>query len=266
MPAVDPSQLRFQVAKLLDAYGSPENFRKELNRLFSFYANRTLRFGELADDTLLIQAYRLPEPVMRQIKLDLKPLITENPTLSLSIADELWEEEIYEVRQVAIFILGQAEVNEPDPILTRLKNWLSPALDRDLKEKLLTTGTQKLRSSFPKRWEAWIESLLGQQDVNLNTIGLMGLRAELISPIYRNLPAIFRLISPYVRDPRTEIFKELTRLIEVLIKHSPNETGYFLKQALSLSNSQITIRLIKGCLPLFPETIRQSINEVLKAK
>jgi len=266
MPAVNPTRLNFQIADLLQFFDTPEEFHKKLRDLFSLYANRALRYGERKALQPLIPMYRLPDPVMRQLKVELQTIISTNPDASLTLADKLWTDETFEVRQVAIFLLGQAPVSDPEAILSRLNQWLSPSLDPILKEAVLQTGTQAFQSRFSHHWEAWIESLLTEKDPRWNAIGLMGLRSGLQSAPHQKLPAIFRLVSPMIRDPQPRLINELKRLIETLVEKSPTETAYFLRQAHSISNSPGTVHLIRQCLPMFPQSLQTELQAVLKTK
>jgi hypothetical protein len=265
MPAVNPTRLNFQIANLLqESFHSPEAFKKKLNDLFSLYANRILRYGEEAGNVPLIPMYHLPDPVMRQLQSELKPAISEEPEAALVLADTLWGDKMFETRQVGIFILGHAAVEAPNPILSRLNTWLSPDLEPILKESLLLNGTRYLQSKFAKAWESWIESRLSQKEPGWISIGLMALRASLHSSSSQKLPAIFRLVSPFIRDPQPGTMNELNRLIKILAEKSPTETAYFLRQSLSLSDSPTTSRLIRGCLSSFPDEIQKELQTALR--
>ena len=266
MPAVNPTRLSFQIADLIKSFHTPHDFHKKIKDLFSLYANRTLRYGDRLALPPLMPTYHLPDPVMRQLKTELVPILSEKPKAGLALADTLWEDDAYEVRLVAIFILGHAAVDSPDPILSRLNQWLSPDLDPNLKEAILHSGTQGLQSRFPDRWEAWIGPLMAHKNPQFIALGLIGLRSGLQSSPYQKLPVIYRLISPIVRNPQPAVTNQLKRLIEVLAQQSPTETAYFLRQALSLSDTHKTGRLIRQCLPMFPDDLQKELQEVLKTQ
>jgi len=260
MPAVDPARLRFQITNLIETFNSPPVFHRQLSDLFSFYANRTLRFGNSAQPEPNIPAYKLPHPVIRQLELDLKPLINSAPQSALNLADELWNDSYFEVKQIAVFILGTVPVETPQPIRHRIDEWLTPKLDRALSSYLLSTGTLHLQLVFPEAWETFVQSLLNQGSPKMIGLGLKALAEGVNNPTFTNLPAIFRLVSPFIREPQPEFMKDLAHLIESLIKNSPMETAYFLKQTLSVSDSPLTKRLVKQNLSLLPENIRHDLR------
>ncbi len=132
-----------------------------------------------------------------------------------------------------------------------------------LKSDLLTTGTQSLQDAFPEAWESLVLTLLSHTEPKRISLGIQALAAGAQQPNLKNLPAVFRLASPFIRDPHSAYARDLERLVETLAQHSPKETGYFFRQTLSLSTSRETARLIKGCLPAFPEDVRADLKSAL---
>ena len=266
MPAVNPTRLRFQIEALMAFFHSPSVFHQHLRGLFSLYANGAFRYGDSTTLKPLIPMYHLPAPVMRQLHLDLKPNIDKDPQAALALADELWNDTFLEVQQTALFILSVLPVDEPEPILTRLEKWLTPGLDPMLTAHLFSTGTLRLQTDFPDAWEAFIGSYLNQDDPKRIALGIQGLTYGLQNPHFKNLPAIYRLISPFIRRLDRKLTRYLVQLIEVLARRSPTETAYFLRQVLSVSETAETKRLIRQCLPFFSESIRQDLKSMVRKK
>jgi len=264
MPAVNPTRLKFQLEALLSNFVSPQEFHRQLQDLFNLYANRALRFGESSPTMPLLPMYNPPQPVLRQLLLSLIPYIKEHPVNALNLADELWNDDYFEIKQIAISILGIVPSKNPEAILDRIEEWLSPDLDMDLKKEILSSGLVEIQSTFPEVWESFIKSLLSQKGPEWVSLGILGLTEGVKNPTYKNLPVIFRLISPLIQDPLSKHERTLTKLIEAIADRSPTETTFFLKQALSITRSQETTRLVKGCLSAFPEDLRQSLKDSLK--
>ena len=263
MTAVNPTRLRHQIRDLMVFFDAPVEFHRELRTLFSLYANYSLRFGETAPIRPLIPMYHLAHPVIRQLNLDLQTRITADPDASLVLADELWTDTYFEIKQTAIFIIGAIPPDNPQVILDRLKQWLSPDLDQVLKADLLTTGTRSLQEIFPQAWEALVLSLLTNNNPAINALGIQALVAGAKRPNFQNLPAVFRLASPFIRDPQNAYSRDLENLIETLARISPQETGFFLRQILALSVSPETPRLIKNCLSSFSEEIQADLKSAI---
>jgi len=262
MPAVNPARLQ----------------------IFELYANRTLRIGEPISSQPLIPMYHLPDLVTRQVELELRPHIHEDPLLAIAIADDLWTDAFFdhedslsaiaiaddlwtdaffEIQHLAGFILGLIITDDPEPICTRLENWLTPDLDKTLASDLLSYGTRSIQSAFPVVWEQFIESYLTHKDPKMVALGLQGVRARLGVHSDKLLPSVFRLISPLIRDVDQDLSKELEHLIKALVSVSPTETTFYLKQAVSVSESKGTARLVKQCLPFFDDELKQELNDSL---
>jgi hypothetical protein len=264
MTAVNPTRLRFQILGLMATFNTPVEFHQKLRGLFSLYANYALRFGENVPTRPLISMYHLPHPVMRQLSLDMKTQVEENPKAALAVADELWGDEYYEIKHTAIRILGTLPLDDPQPVLERVKGWLTPDLDHALRSDLYTIGTHLLQEAFPDAWEALILSFLSQTEPKQIALGIQALSEGAKSPNFKNLPALFRLASPFIRDPHSAYTRDLEDLVKALAELSPNETGYFLKQILSVSTSPETSRLVKNCLSIFPERVQADLKSSLQ--
>jgi len=263
MTAVNPARLRFQIQGLVSFFNAPVEFHQRLRDLFSLYANYALRFGEMTPSRPLIPMYHLPHPVKRQLILDLKPHIESNPEAALLIADQLWSDEYYEIKGTAILIIDALPLDDPQPILERLHEWLIPSLDNVLRTELLSAATHKLQKNFLEAWESLIYSLLNQTDPEMVALGIKGLSESTKDPDFKNLPAVFRLASPFIRNPHSAYIRDLEGLIEAMADLSPQETGYFIKQILSMSTSPETVRLVKSCLSAFPEAIQADLKSTL---
>ena len=263
MPAINPSRLQIQIEELLVYFNKPDAFHHRLRDLFSLYANRTLQFGQTPNPAPIFPKYHLPPPLIRQLQMAIKPHLEKDPKISLKCADQLWEDPYFEIKQFAIFILGNIPVEEPDPIIDRLASWIEAELDDALKSELLSIGTFSLQKDFPSTWEKFLQSLLDQGNPKMVSLGIQGLIEGVKTRKIENFPMVFRLISPIIKDPHTANMKALENLIEEMSKQSSTETVYFLKQTLSLSQSNETLRLIKRCLPLLPEKDRQDLKSTL---
>lgn len=263
MPAVNPSRLQNQIEEVLIDFTNPVAFHRHLQGLFSLYANRTLQIGQSPEPAPMMPRYHLPQPLKRQLQMAIRPYLEKDPQTALEVADELWKDNFFEVKQFAIVILGNISVESPDPIIKRLESWMSPELDDRLKSELMSDGTAKLQKNFPSTWEKLIQSLLDQKDPKMIGLGIQGLIEGLKRTKFENFPLVFRLVSPVIQKPHAVNMEKLEDLIRTLIHQSPTETAFFLKQTLSLSQSNETKRLLKRCLPLLPEKDRQELKSSL---
>lgn len=263
MPAVNPSRLQRQIEEILKYFNNPGAFHRHLQGLFSLYANRSLHFGQSPEPTPVAPRYHLPQPLIRQLQMAMRPYLDKYPQTALDCADELWGDPFFEIKQFAIYILGNVPVEKSDPIIKYLESWIEPDLDDKLKSELMSTGTFRLQKNFPSAWERLLQSLVDQKDPKLVGLGIQGLMEGIKRTKFDNFPMVFRFISPIIQNPNSINMEKLEDLIRTLINQSPTETAFFLKQTLSLSQSTDTKRLIKRCLPLLPEKDRQELKSSL---
>jgi hypothetical protein len=255
--------MRFQVEALMAHYSDPKAFHLALSNLFDLYANRALRFGDHTGIRPMIPTYHLPAPLLRQLELDLERKIHENPDPALALVDELWQDTYYEVKLAAITVLGLIPLADPQPILDRLDQWIDDRLDLSLLPKLFSLGTRQLQNKFPQTWENYLETFLESGDPQKVSVGFLGLAEGLKNRQNQNIPALFRLIGPYVRTPQPQNSRELSTLLMALAEASPAETGFFLRQILSVTDTPEIKRLVKDSLPGFPPEIQEELRPMV---
>ncbi len=263
MSAVDPGRLKTQIDHLISLLDAPKLFHRELQRIFEFYANRTLRMGDYISTQPLIPIYHLPDPVTRQVELRIKQHLQKEPLSGFALADELWTDDFFEIRHLAGFTLGRITSQDPEPVCTRLERWLTPDLDQALTTDLLFWGTHTLRHNFPQVWEGLIKSYLFQKDPLMVGLGLQGLRVSLQHHSDTLLPSIFRMISPLIIDVDQNLSRELEHLIKAMSQVAPTETAFYVKQALSISESKGLYLLVKQTLPFFNDELQKEIKSAL---
>ena len=263
MPAVNPTRMRFQVEALMAHYTEPKAFHLALTDLFELYANHALRFGDAVGIRPMIPIYHLPAPLLRQLEVDLGRVVADNPQPALALTDELWQDIYYEVRKIAITVLGLYPLDDPHAVLDRLDQWITPQLDLSLLPKIFSSGTRQLQNRYPAVWENYLETFLQSEDPQRVSVGFLGLAEGLNNPQFHNLPALFRLVGPHVRDPQPQTLKSLTTLIRSMAKFSPTETGYFIKQVLSVAFSPELKRMIKDSLSAFPSEVQEELKPLI---
>jgi len=264
MPAIQRHRLKIQSAELVDLFGSHEDFVVALHTLLDFYADRTRRPGQSGQPPPLIQAYNVPQQVLKEIELALKPKILTKPHEALRLADTLWKQPWLEIRLLAIAILGDLPSNPVDRILRRIENWVSSCFEDRLLDRLLEEGISQVRGEDPELFISLMEGWLLSSDFHLSYVGLRAIPSLLSFSTFDNLPAIFRLITPMVREAPSDLTSELVRVLQTLARRSPQETAYFLQQIIITSNDRKVGLLIRQSLPAFPVRIREDLRKIIR--
>jgi hypothetical protein len=264
MPAIQPAQLRGQVARLAELYYQPGEFVRQLHRLLVRYADHTHRHGQSGEPSALVAAYKTPPPVMRQVFVATRSFASQDLPATLDLTAALWAEPYLEFRLLAAQLLGQAPCQPPQPVLQRLQAWVEGTSDEQVLSVLFDAGMSRLRQEASPFLLELAESWLAATDLPAQLAGLRMLIPLVEGTSFQNLPTIYRLLTPYLRFVPPGLRPELVALLTLLAQRSPQETAYHLLQALSAPEHPSTPALIRQVLPEFPSEIQEELRLVLK--
>ncbi len=264
MPAVQLPKLKAQINELTWKFSRPEDFRRGLNDLFDLYADRSYRAGQMVQTGRGTLAYHVPTLVLRHLEQELVRHIQENPGAALAAADALWKDVYLEPRLVAAYLLGQAPVDPPAPVIERLKAWCLPKTERQALDVLLEDGCARLRKEAPTAWFNLLQDWLNTLRADYEVIALKAALPAVRNREFENLPPIYQMVSPLVQTPTPRLQGELDTIVEALAKRSPVETAYFLRQVLGMGAGSNTIRLVRRALPFFSDNLQEGLKTAIK--
>jgi hypothetical protein len=140
-------------------------------------------------------------------------------------------------------------------VLQRLQDWARPEVPTEIVDLLFTLGTVRLRKENPGLWLETLQSWMDGPDLERQRLGLKALLPLVEDPTFDNLPPVFRMITGFMHKPQQTHLAGLGSLLEALIRRSPTEAHFFLRQILGSPTPPLTVRLIRRLIPLFsPET------------
>ncbi len=265
MPAIQPERLKTQAAQIGNLFPEPAALVSALHDMLDFYADRTRRPGQTGAPPPLLQAYQVPNPVMRQLWQVLKPRIDEDPQAGLSLADALWAEQNMECRILAVQALGRLPVAPPDEVIRRLSGWVVEETDHSLQHLLLTTGAARLRQEDPEKLFRLAKTWLASTDRYIPRLGLQILLPLINDPAFDNLPLIYRLLRPLTLRFPSEARPYFLQVIEALARRSPQETVFFLCENLTGSPDAPLAALARRSLDYFPDEHKARLRDGLKS-
>jgi hypothetical protein len=262
MPAIELSRLKLQAGRLRDHFSQPPAFIRLFKDLMEFYADRTHRPGLAGSPRPLLHTYNAPPPVLRQVLLEILPLVPDNPEAAAALMDALWGYENLESRLLAVSILGALPVEAKEPVLERLEKWL-PQAEESLVDDLFGRGLARLRQEAPEAYLSLARRKLISERVIDRQHGLRAL-AALVTADSRSdkLPEIFTLILPLTRSTPPALRPYLVRLLTALAKRSPPETAFFLKENLDFPDTPWMARRI---LPHLPNPQQEKLKQALRS-
>ncbi len=264
MPAIQLARLKIQAARLSDSYSQPDAFVSGLHNLLDFYADRTHRPGQSGKPSPLLTAYHVPQPVMKQILLELSPKVEADSGSGLVLIDSLWDQSYVEFRMLAANLLALIPIQPPEPVLQRVQNWLEAETEDKLIDTLLNTSLTRLRNENPSRFIELVKEWLFSTHLHDQHLGLRAVLPLIQDPTYDNLPLIFRLLTPLARTAPTRIRSYIADDFCALARRAPAETVYFLRQNISMSESPGIPWLARQVLPGLPVGNQDSLRDILR--
>jgi hypothetical protein len=262
MPAIDLARLKKQTVQLADAFGEPATFLRELREILEFYVNRSLRSQSVAPSSVL-QTYRTPVVVLRQIEKEIGPVAEKQPILALELADALWDEGWLETKLLAAFLLGRIPPQE-ERLLARLTAWTQAVRDPEVRAALLTTSLTRLRRETPDLFLVLVREWLHPARQRMWSNGVQALVPLISSSEFDNLPPIFEIVEPILKASPATLQYDLQELILTLYEASPDETTYFLQQILKGTKSPLPAIALRRMSPELPDELQSSLREMIR--
>jgi hypothetical protein len=261
MPAIQLARLKLQVGLLRDSFTRPEAFVRGLRYVLEYYSDPSHRLGQSGEPAPLIHAYNVPVPVLKQVVLEISPLVKEDPDQTIELIDCLWKEENLECRSIAVSFLAMLPVNQPDLILDRVQSWLLTSEER-ITEQLLSKGLSRLRLEARPHFLSTVKVWIQSPDKREQQIGLRALIYPFEDAQFEDLPTMFRILTPIVRNNTPGLKQDLVRVFKTLARKSPNETTYFLRQNLPFPDVPWLSRQI---IKELPEPLQGNLKKALKS-
>lgn len=264
MPAIQPARLKKQVSDLVNHFHQPGVFVRELHALLEFYSDHTHHKTHVNQPSPLVKAYNAPLPVMRQVWLELNPLIKQYPAEVLPLYDALWIEPFYDLQLLAARLLGQAEFTSSAPIIDRLQTWVNKGMEKQIMDELFEVGLIGLRKSAPDKLLDLVSNWLESPDELTRRAGLRALCTLIDQSGTEYLPTIYRLLTPFLRIAPSRLRPDILAVLSALIICSPSETAFLLRQNLSTPDNPDIAWIIRQVMNEFPEAARNGLRQALR--
>ncbi len=266
MPAIQPAKLKREAVALAELYDQPTAFVRGLRALLDRYTDYTHRSGQAGEPFPLLPAYKTPPPVTKQVWVDLTRQVRLHPECVLPLCDALWAEPNFDLQLLAARLLGQVPIEPPGPVLDRLHAWVQAGLDRRLLDNLLVYGLEQFQLHAPHRVLDIVAGWLTSNDLALQQAGLHALLTLSDYPGLENLPAVLKLITPYIRVAPSRLRPDILEVLKILARTSPSETAYLLRQNLTVPDNPDTAWIIRQVMDEFPQETQMGLKAAIKSK
>jgi hypothetical protein len=265
MPAIDLARLKKQAAQLTDLFNRPDEFVRTLHGMLEFYVNHTLRDDGAVAPSSVLETYRTPPPILKQIENEIGPLAAENPKQALDLADHLWDEGWLEMRLLAASLLGRIPPRE-ERLLPRLTAWTQQVRDPSVRAALLSTSLARLRKETPDQFLLLVSEWLNPERQRMWSNGIQALLPLIHDPDFHNLPPVFDLLVQIVETAPGTLQSDFVDLFKTLHRTSPTETIYFLRQVITNSSTPMTATTFRRISPSLPRELSDAIRDLVKRR
>ncbi len=265
MPAVERLRLRAQILTLIGQFDEPASFCSGLKDLLDQYSNRAYRPGQVVKSQPLLPSYRVTPLILREIEVEFNRLGLEKPEQSLKVAEVLWTDSHLEPRLLAATLLGAIPIQLGESVISIVRAWAKPEENFTIIEALFQNSTTTLRRAGASPLLRLAEDWISSSSIQVQALGVRILIPLVHDQAFENLPPVYRLLTSLVQNVPGPVQADLQAIIEELIKRSPTETAFFLRQALPIAQGQATARLIRRCLPSFAPEQQATLKAALAA-
>lgn len=264
MPAVDLVRLRSQINELVGLINEPKSFLYKYHDFLELYTSWTHKYGQETPSKPMTKSYKVPQQIIKEIENKLVDQIKTSPQITLDLADELWQDEILESKYLAAFILGQTKLDYSDQIKKRILSWAEPGLDNAALEILFQKATLTLEKERPEEWQELVLGFLNDYDPKMQILGLRAIANVIDNPQFNNIPSLFKIIRPFLQDPRDPVQSTLNKVIKALAIRTPIETAYLLKQVLADYPNQAVSQNIRRYVSYFNPAEQKNLLDLIR--
>jgi hypothetical protein len=163
-------------------------------------------------------------------------------------------------------LLGFIPIQPPEPVIARLQTFASPGTDTTLLDALLERGGLSLRQEQPALWIELIDRWAAESSPFSQSVALRAIAISIHDERFTNHPPLFRIFSSLLRTGSSALLSELQTTLYSLLKSSPTETVFLLRQIIPLSNNPSTQRLIRLSLSRVPPEFQASLRQALQTQ
>ena len=264
MPAVNLIQLRAQLNKLLWNFTDPEAFRRELLELLEKFSYTAYRSGTDTLGGMTRPELQISQIVTRELNLALLPVIREQPVSAMAICDRLWNDEDISICMIGSRILGEIPIEQADMVLDRAGEYAMTGVKRLTTRALLRNASATILRTDPNILLRKVRNWYVDTDPKKHLLCIEGIAILAEDSSFENLPALYTLTEALLEEADSKSAGSLAGVLSVLLKRSPQETVYIIRNQLKTHPTVTLRRIVRKLLPEIPESSRDSIKTALR--
>lgn len=265
MPAIQLERLLQQIKQSLDPAFSPKQFSANLIELLQVHANLSYRPGTEIQVKNIIQSFKPGPLVMYHVQNKLTAISQTDPQQALRYADQIWQHDYLETKQMAAVMIGALPVENFYDASQRLEAWFHATTDKQIRYHLLHLGSENIRKNNLKDWLKMIHDWVNSGDLQKIHLGINAIEILVEDKSFENYPVIYAITNQVIEQKQDNITNILIKIYQTIIARAPNETAYFLQHSLLSAPTEQKIKFIRRCINFFPTKQQKKLREAIKS-
>ncbi len=264
MPAIQLERLLQQIKIFLDPSLSSHQFSANLIELLEAHANLSYRAGTEIQVKNIIQSYKPAPLVIYHIQNKLTKIAQNHPQQALLFADQIWQHDFFETKQMAAVLIGALPVENFSETSQRLETWFHNTADKQIRYQLLQLGSANIRKNNLKDWLQIIQDWVNFGDLQKIHLGINAIEILAEDKSFENYPVIYAITNQIVEQKKDNFTNILIKIYQSIISRAPNETAYFLQHSLLSAPTEQKIKFIRRCINFFPPEQQKKLRSASK--
>jgi len=264
MPAIQLSKLQKDITDLLAYFYETDVFINKTTAIYENYANYSLRPSQEVSRLKNIITYNAPQLLTEQFITHLKPAVLKFPDQAQKIIDLLWQSNILDIKILAARLLCTLSDTYPNGAMVSMTYWCQPLPERYILELIFANAARYLISRNSLVWINQVVTWLNSINQDDQLVGIVAARYSVNEPDFINLPPIFDNITNQALIGHADYFYDLQTLLIQLAKRSPSEMKHFIRQLVGLGMTEMTHKLLRKVIEVYPRVEQQQIKSLLK--
>ncbi len=263
MPAVELTSLNNRVQSLLLFCSDPHDYIQQLEELLQLYSSKKAKLGEYIPFKTLLPQLNVPQLVIEKIYETFPTIAKRYPKNILPIVDALWEKESIEYKILAIHLLLNLPLSKKEEANQRLLVWTT-STDENILHQIILEQVSNTELVDSPTLRNFIEGILADEEHELRSLAFATLVDIINKKDFWDLPWVFELISPAIKNANLHSYKDLSMVTSALIEKSEIETASYYFELFQETRSERVGKFIRKILPLFNKENQDHLQRVLQ--
>lgn len=265
MATAQLSRLRPQINALSSLYKDPQAYIAGLTAMLNKYRNEVDYSSAGITAHSLIARMNIPDIVITQLGISFNHLVKVYSDESITIANQLWEKEYFEYKQLSILLLSKLPPEQIEHFFNFITTKVNNESETPIFSAIIDTAHSVPIIRTDKRWHNLVIAWASANEVYIKKIGLQAMTELVLIESNYPFPELVKAIKPIFIDPNISIRSELLDLVKSLISLSSNETAAFLI-SLSIQNPKPEVdKFVRKCLPFFSDNLAEKIKNSINS-